>query len=117
MPDPVHFALPFRYVRARGGGYAPATHPEGSTQEIADCVELALRTVQGQRTSLPNFGRPDTLEFSTDARLVAALLSATIDEAEPRARGVVQGDHDPRDPGVMRLHAMFELTYIEEAGP
>ena len=117
MPDPVHFALPFRYVRSRGGGLAPATHPEGSTSEIADCVELTLRTVRGQRTTLPNFGRPDELEFSTDARLAAALVQASIDEAEPRARGVVEGQHDPHDQGLMRLVAMFELTYIEEAGP
>jgi hypothetical protein len=113
----VHFALPFRYVRVAGGGVRPAVTREGSTEEIADCVELALRTVRGQRTTLPNFGRPDQLEFSTDPRLAAALLSTTIDEAEPRARGVVEGDHDPNDPGAMRLHAMFELTYIEEAGP
>lgn len=114
MPDPVHFALPFRFVRGAGGGVSAATHPEGSADEIADCVELALRTVQGQRTTLPTFGRPDLLEFSTQPEVAAALLQATIDEAEPRARGVVDGEHDPHDPGVMRLTAMFALTYIEE---
>lgn len=114
MPDPVHFALPFRFVRASGGGLHAATHPEGSADEIADCVELALRTVQGQRASLPTFGRPDALEFGTSPAVLAAMLATTIDEAEPRARGVVDGDFDPNDPGVARLHAMFELTYIEE---
>jgi hypothetical protein len=117
MSDPLHFAVPFRFVRARaGGGLAAATNPEGSTEEIADCVEMALRTVQGQRTSLPTFGRPDSLEFANDPAVVAAGLAVTIDDAEPRARGVVDGEHDPRDPGAMRIQAMFSLTYIEEAG-
>lgn len=91
-----------------------ATHPEGSTEEIADCVELALRTVQGQRKTLPTFGRPDFIQFSTDPTIAAAAAGTTIDEAEPRARGVVQGEFDSQDHGIMRLLAMFELTYIEE---
>jgi hypothetical protein len=112
MPDivPRHFALPFRFAGA--GDRQAATTEQDTVAEIADCVELTVRTVAGQRLTLPTFGRPETLEFATDADLAAAQLEAAIDEAEPRARPIVEGDYDPTDPAVLRLRALFQPEEI-----
>jgi hypothetical protein len=113
LPDPRHFAIPFRFERTRDGRAHAATTLQGSEAEIADCVELVVRTRAGERSTLPGFGRPDRLEFSPSAELARSQLQLAIEDAEPRARPIVEGDFDPTDPAVMRLRAMFELT---EAG-
>ena len=105
-----HFSVPFRYVTTRRGGVEPAHEQEGTTMEIADCLELTIRTTQGQRTSLPSFGRPDTLEFSLNAAVSADLIAAAMDRAEPRARALVEGDYNAWDPGVQRIRAMWALS-------
>jgi predicted NBD/HSP70 family sugar kinase len=109
-PVPRHFAMPFRWAGA--GDKQAATTVQGDVAEIADCVELVVQTAAGQRLTLPTFGRPETLEFAVDDDLAAAQLQAAIDEAEPRARAIVEGEFDPADPAVLRLRAMFQPEEI-----
>lgn len=114
MPEPRHFAVPFRFERFRGMGRArAATTLQGTPAEIADCVELVIRTVSGERQTLPTFGRPDTLEFASSLELARVQLQQAIDDGEPRARAIVEGDYDSTDPAVMRLRAMYELRLEE----
>jgi hypothetical protein len=111
MPEPRHFTIPFRFETLRTGRARAASTIQGTPSEVADCVEVIIRTVAGERQQLPGFGRPDTLEFGTGVDLARAQLQTAIDESEPRARGIVEGDYDPNDTGVMRLRAMYELTW------
>jgi hypothetical protein len=111
MPDPRHFSVPFRFEQLRTGRVRAASTLQETPEEVADCVELIVRTVAGERATLPGFGRPDSLEFGTGLDLARAQLQTAIDESEPRARAIVEGDYDPNDPGVMRLRAMYELTW------
>lgn len=104
MAEPQHFAIPFRF----GPGGA-ATNPQDSPEEVADAVELTLRTVRGERTTLPDFGRPDEMEFSSDVELMRAQLVTAVDEAEPRARLYVEGGYEDESPGMVRLRVMFSL--------
>jgi phage baseplate assembly protein W len=109
VPDPRHFAVPFRFERLRDGRARAATTAQGSTEEIADCVEIILRTVAGQRSTLQGFGRPD-LEFGENAELMRSSLEAAVDQWEPRARPRVEGGFDETDPAAVRLRAMFTLA-------
>lgn len=109
---PRHFALPFRFVVDPMGGQGAATTVQDTTAEIADCVELAVRTVAGERLTLPSFGRPEALEFTVEPDLARSQLQIAIDEAEPRARAIVDGDYDPTDPATLRIRAMFQLEEV-----
>ena len=116
MAESPHFALPFRFELAGGGGIAAAVTEQDTVEEIADCVECTLRTVAGERATLPEFGRPETLEFAVNRELARAQLTQALNEAEPRAVSIVQGDDvDPEDPGVLRLRAMFSLVERPES--
>ncbi len=109
MAELPHFSLPFRLQ-----GASFAVSEQDTIDEIADCVELILRTEQGQRATLPAFGRPEMLAFTTDRELARVQVQQAIDDSEPRVRATVQrGDLDPRDPGVLRLLAMYELEGAE----
>lgn len=110
MPDPRHFAVPFRFAQDRTGRAQAATTRQDEPAEVADCVELIVRTTAGERATLPGFGHPDSLEFGVGVDLARAQLQAAIDESEPRVRSILEGDYDPTDPGVIRLRAMYELT-------
>jgi hypothetical protein len=105
-----HLSLPFRFELLRGGQRAVPVTEQDSYDEIGDCVELTLRTEQGQRQNLPAFGRPQTLAFTQDRELARAQVQQTVDDAEPRVQAIVQqGDFDPADPGVLRLLTMYEI--------
>jgi hypothetical protein len=114
VPDLPHFSLPFRFETWHGETVIPATEQDGA-DELGDCVELALRTEQGQRRTLPGFGRPETLAFMTDRELARSLVQQTIDDAEPRVKPFVQqAALDLADPGVARLLTMYESEVEEE---
>lgn len=116
MVDIPHFALPFRFELGGSDVVAAAVTEQDSVEEIADCVECTIRTVAGERTTLPEFGRPETLEFTINRELARAQLTQALNEAEPRAISIVQGDDvDPADPGVLRLRAMFSLVERPES--
>ena len=114
-PTNPHFSLPFRFNFQRGGRLGIAVTEQDTTDEIADCVELCVRTYQGQRPTLPGFGRPQMLLFTTQRELARSLLQQAIDEAEPRVEALIQKDApDASDEGLMRLLAMYELQTGEE---
>jgi hypothetical protein len=104
-PTNPHLGLPFRL-----DGIAFAVTEQDTSAEVADCVELALRTVQGDRRTLSSFGRPDNLEFISNRDLAQAEIEQTIEDAEPRAQGVVDRDDSQADEGVLRLKAMWAWT-------
>lgn len=110
MPERPHFGLPFRFDMMRGGRQAIAVTEQDEPLEIADCVELAVRTEQGQRRTMPAFGRPPALVFLTDREMQRAAISQTIAENEPRAADVVHRHPiDWEDPGMQRLTADWYL--------
>ena len=109
-PTNPHFSLPFRFEQMRSGEQRIATVEDGSLDELGDCVELILRTEQGDRRTLPDFGRPQTLAFMTDRDLARSLVQQAVDDAEPRVQAVVQSaDIDPSDPGLHRILTMYEI--------
>lgn len=108
MPEPRHFAMPFRFERLRDGRARVASTVQGTTDEIADAVELVIRTPAGARATLPDFGRPES-EFTISADVARGQLATAIDESEPRARAVVEGEFAADDQGALRLRAMYEL--------
>lgn len=113
---PQHLAFPLRFERDRQGRVRAATNPQRSTAEIADCVEVIVRSQQGDWLMLPTLGRPD-LMFTTEPELQIAQLQDVIDEHEPDARAIVEReDIDPDDPHVLRLHVMWEMLIEEDTG-
>ena len=102
MADHPHFAMPFRLE-----GDHFAVNEQDTSDEVADCVELTLRTVQGERRTLPEFGRPDFLEFTSDRDLAVAETQQAIENAELRARAFLERDDSEADDGILRLRAMW----------
>lgn len=110
MAERPHFSLPFRFERLSDGRQRVAVTEQDTADEIGDCVELTVRTVQGERGTLPDFGRPETLEFIVDRNLARSLVQQSIDDAEPRVRAVVEAAPlDTQDPGLLRLRALYEM--------
>lgn len=109
MPERPHFALPFRFVPRGAGGVAAAVTEQDSLAEIGDCVELAVRFEQGDRRTLPGYGRPRALAFTTDPDLARAQIHQAIDDAEPRVRALLtQSIFDTDDPGLLRILTTYE---------
>ena len=116
MADRPHFSLPFRFVYMPRGEVTIPVTDQDTPAEIADALELSLRTEQGDRRTLPSFGRPRQLAFLTDREQIRVLVQATADEDEPRARATVgRAPIDPDDPGVQRLIAMLDVEAPEES--
>jgi phage baseplate assembly protein W len=104
MTDTPHFALPFQWSTAAGGGLAALEVEQESMDEIASCAEAIIRTVQGQRTSLPTFGIP-ALEFNEDPALTSSVITQALQEFEPRVAPLISAAPDTGD----------DLTQIVEA--
>jgi phage baseplate assembly protein W len=116
MAEFPHFALPFRFDRFANELVVPVNEQD-TVEELGDSVELLLRTEQGQRRTLPGFGRPQSLAFMGDRELARSLVQSTVNEWEPRVQAFVQqGDFDMQDPGVVRLLAMYEISVEQEEG-
>lgn len=111
--DLPHFTLPFAFVADGTGGLVADVAEQESVAEIGACAEAILRTVQGQRTTLPDFGRPQ-LEFNTDPELVRATLAAALLEWEPRVQALVTDWPDPGDEGVQVIRALVAPADSEE---
>lgn len=111
--DIPHFTLPFAFVPDGTGGLVANVCDQESIAEIGACCEAILRTVQGQRTTLPDFGRPE-LEFNTDPELVRATLAAALVEWEPRVQAMVTDWPDPTDESVQVIRALIAPADSEE---
>jgi hypothetical protein len=101
-----HLALPFSWAPAATGGLAAAEVEQESIAEIGACAEAIIRTVQGQRTTLPAFGRPQ-LEFNTDPELARAALAQALLDGEPRVSALIEASIDPTDEQVQVIRALL----------
>lgn len=103
MADVPHFDLPFRFSQGRA-----VEVEQDSIDDVAACVEAALRTRPHERDEHPEFGTPDLtfsqLPLSTDA------LVATVEKSEPRARLLAEVAPDRLDETVARVR----LTIAQE---
>jgi phage baseplate assembly protein W len=106
MIDLPHFTLPFRFVSSGSGAVAAAVAEQESTDEIASCCEAVIRTVQGQRTSMPQFGRPE-YEFNTNPDFVRSSLAAALLEYEPRVESLIEAGPDSSDPELQIVRAIL----------
>lgn len=75
-----HFDLPFRFL-ANG---TTAVVEQDSYPDVANCVEVIVRTPYGFRNDSPEFGIPDSLLFNNQPVLTAE-FEEIIANQEPRA--------------------------------
>lgn len=113
MTDIPHFSLPFAWVTSGTGGVCARVYEQESVAEIASCCEAILRTVQGERTSLPDFGRPE-LEFNSDAALTQAALSQALTTYEPRVQALITAEVNPVDVEMQLVKAILSPADREE---
>jgi phage baseplate assembly protein W len=106
MTDYPHFALPFQWGIADGGGVAAIEVEQESLDEIGGCVEAILRTTVGQRTTLPDFGRPE-LEFNTSPEVVRAQLADALLEFEPRVEALITAAPSDDDAEIQIIRALI----------
>ena len=111
-----HFTLPFQFVSDGAGGLTAQVCEQESEAEISACCEAILRTVQGQRTTLVDFGRPQ-LEFNADPELVRATLAAALLEWEPRVQALVTAWPDAADESTQVIRALVAPADSEEGDP
>jgi hypothetical protein len=69
--------------------------------------------VRGQRTTLPEFGRPE-LEFNTQPEVVRASLAQALLEWEPRVESLIEAGPDPGDEAVQVVRALIAPGDNEE---
>lgn len=113
MSDVPHFTLPFQWATAPAGGLCARECEQESATEIAACAEAIIRTVQGQRTTLPNFGRPQ-LEFNTSAEMTRAVLGQVLRDQEPRVEALVSAEPSHDDELVQVVRALLSPTDEQE---
>lgn len=113
MTDLPHFTLPFRWDIGPGGHASAAVAEQESVQEITSCCEAVIRTVQGQRTTLPAFGRPE-LEFNTSPAWVRSVLAGALLEWEPRVESLIAAAPDPDDSEIQIVRALIAPSDNEE---
>jgi len=115
MADKPHFTLPFQWALAPAGGLAAREVEQESLDEDAACCEAIIRTVQGERTTLPAFGRPQ-LEFNSNPELVRATLAQALREFEPRVEPMVSAAPSTDDDLVQIVQALLAPADNEEGG-
>jgi phage baseplate assembly protein W len=101
-----HFALPFQWAPADQGGLAAREVDQESIDEIGGCAEAILRTVVGERSTLPEFGRPQ-LEFNTDPELTRSQLADALIRWEPRVSSLITDNPDPADVETQVVRALI----------
>lgn len=108
-----HLGLPFHWETTADGTLAAGEVEQESTDEIAACGEAILRTVEGQRTTLPEFGRPE-VEFNTDPEAVRSQLASALIEWEPRVQALIDAETDEDDLEVQTVRALLSATDTED---
>lgn len=104
--DYPHFTLPFAWGLSAAGGLAATVCEQESVTEITACAEAVIRTVEGERTSLPDFGRPE-LEFDTDPEWTRTVLGNALLQWEPRVTALISANPDPSDESVQIVRALL----------
>jgi phage baseplate assembly protein W len=97
-----HLALPLRYARGRD-----VVNEQDSIDDVADCVEAALRTRPGQRAEHPEFGTPDLVfaQQPLDLDDVVAHIAAY----EPRVHILAETAPDRLDEAIARTRLTLTL--------
>lgn len=113
MTDIPHFSLPFAWVTSGAGGVTARVNEQESVAEIGACCEAIIRTVQGERTSLPEFGRPE-LEFNTNPALTRAALSQALITFEPRVQALITAGVSNDDTEMQVVRAILSPADREE---
>lgn len=85
-----HFAFPLRFESGGGATVVEQDTPE----EITQCVEVLLRTHDGTRIEVPEYGVSD---FAFRVDVDRSLLLGEVERWEPRARVVFEDDIDRLD--------------------
>lgn len=93
-----HFDLPFAYSAGK-----PNVVEQDSLDDVANCVEAVVRTTQGQRLEISDFGIP-AQTFATTP-LDQATIVAQILQYEPRASVVLDQALDAYD----ALHTLANI--------
>ena len=111
LPDKPHFAIPFRFE-----GDHVAVNEQDSSDEILGCVEVITRTTVSERETMPDFGVVD-FTFETDKALMRSMLTAAIDEFEPRVQQLVESADLPTDDTLLeRLRLLISPVDETEEG-
>jgi hypothetical protein len=113
MTDVPHFTLPFQWATATTGGLAARECEQVSALEIGSCAEAVIRTVQGQRTTRPTFGRPQ-LEFNTSPQITRAVLAQALRDQEPRVEALLTAEPAPDDELVQVVRALISPADEQE---
>lgn len=96
-----------------GAARAAEVAEQESVSEIASCCEAVIRTVQGQRTTMPEFGRPQ-FEFNSDPAFVRTAIAGALTEFEPRVESLVSAAPDPSDVEIQTVRALIAPRDAEE---
>lgn len=100
-----HFDLPFRFIGARA-----ATVEQDTLDDITNCVVAILRTIEGQRLEINEFGIPDPT-FGLQPLRLDALISKVI-ELEPRAAIMISQAPDRFDSLVADIVAQVSAQEV-----
>lgn len=106
MTDVPHFTLPFQWATATTGGLAARECEQESALEVGSCAEAIIRTVQGQRTTLPSFGIPQE-EFNTSAEMTRAMIAQALRDQEPRVDALVSAEPSHDDELVQQVRVLI----------
>lgn len=90
MPIVPHFDMPFRF----SGSHA-AVVDQDTLDDVSNCVEAILRTFEGQRQELPDFGIVDPV-FNRQPIPLEPIIAAILDQ-EPRASILIEQAPDRFD--------------------
>lgn len=101
-----HLSLPFRL---QDGSFA--TSEQGTADEIADCVQVLVSTVTGQRIEVPTYGIPSPV-FAQEAPQVSPILLATVQKWEPRANIAISDSVDSTDDLVRHIRFAVRSTSV-----
>lgn len=93
-----HFDLPFRLV----AGHA-AVNDQDTIEDVTTCVEAVVRTRQGTRAEVPDFGVTD-LTFQLQPTKLQPVIDSVL-EQEPRASMLMDQAPDVFDTYIARITA------------
>lgn len=92
--DIPHLSLPFRFEAHAADGHVVVSEQD-SIDDIANCVELIVKTPLGWRDEAPDFGIPD-LTFSV-LPIGPQTIEQLLEEQEPRIIILVREQPDALD--------------------
>jgi phage baseplate assembly protein W len=105
-----HFAWPFR-IDSTGSA---AVVEQDTWEDVAQCVQILLTTVQGDRLELPDYGIPSPLFDTLDSFDSTGILSL-IDHWEKRAQATLDITTDNIDELVRHIEVRL-LDIIGDSG-